>query len=191
MTRKPIALFDMDGSLADFDHRMREELLKIKSDYEPDPGYIFWHGLPKHIFPRMELIWSQPGWWLSLPPIEMGINAFNYAEEKGFECHIVTKGPRGCTIAWKEKVEWCQRYLGHSVPIHITSNKGMIRGDILYDDYPKFVLEWLTATPEGVALVPLSEVSKDFEHNKVIKISKGDWNIVTATFDRIRNNFKE
>ena len=60
---------------------------------------------------RMDLIKSVPGWWRDMPPLEYGFTIFKLAREIGFDCRILTKGPRTKPNAWAEKLECIVRQI--------------------------------------------------------------------------------
>src|ERR1700679_3532949 len=128
-----IGLFDLDGSLADYDGAVLRGLPALKDPAEPDVESVRDGGQLPHIRARIELISRQPGWWFNLEPITKGFQIVKLAKEIGFEIHVLTQGPKTNALAWKEKVEWCQKHLGHEIDIHITRNKGLVYGKFLYD----------------------------------------------------------
>jgi hypothetical protein len=163
-----IGLFDLDGSLADYDKAVLTGLSVLKDpeniDFaSPREAYAF-----PHIKARMELITKQPGWWLNLEPIPMGFQILELAKNIGFQINVLTQGPKWNSLAWKEKVEWCQKHLGNDVDIHITRNKGMVYGKFLYDDYPEYMLKWLEYRPRGLGIMPENAQNKSFKHPQVV-----------------------
>lgn len=175
--RKPeknVALFDMDGSIADYATALAIDLLKISSpsDEVITPENV--HDLPRseHMKNRMELIKNQTGWWLGLEPIKNGMDILKLAAEVGFDIHILTKGPRSAPVAWKEKLEWCQKHVDPIVPdvdVHVTSDKGLFYGKVLYDDFPDYMTAWLEHRPRGLGIMPVTNSNKKFHHPNVIK----------------------
>lgn len=167
-----IGLFDMDSSLADYEGQLTKDLTKLLSpeDLKKFTELGMWKADEldqyKHL---IRLIKNQPNWWLNLPPMENGLTIFKLAEQIGFKNHILTKGPKRYPLAWKEKVEWCQQYLSKDIDIHITSDKGMVYGKFLYDDFPDYMLRWLKQRPRGVGIMPVNNSNKDFQHPQVIK----------------------
>jgi hypothetical protein len=166
-----IALFDIDGSLADYDGALIRDLEELRSPGEPPvTGQSMWElAKQEHIAARMRLIKSQPGWWLGLTPIPMGMQILELCRRSGFDIHILTKGPKRLPNAWEEKVQWCQRYINEAVDIHITSDKGLVYGKLLYDDYPDYVLRWLRHRPRGLGIMPVTAHNGDFAHPNVVK----------------------
>jgi len=164
-----IGLFDMDGSLANYDKAALEGLAALKSPDEPAVEDVWAASDIPHLKARMDLISRQPNWWLSLEPIPMGFQVLNLAKEIGFQIHVLTQGPKTKPLAWKEKVEWCQKHLGPDIDIHITRNKGMVYGKFLYDDFCDFMLKWLEHRPRGLGIMPVNKANKDFRHPQVVR----------------------
>jgi 5'-nucleotidase len=163
-----IALFDMDGSLADFNGAMRRDLEALRSPGEEPIGDDFYRleELP-HMKRRMQIIKAQPGWWLELEPIEMGMRILRLAQEIGYRCDILTKGPSSHPTAWKEKVEWCRRHLG-DIDVHIVTNKSLVYGTMLYDDFHGFMSGWLSTRPRGLGIMPSDSGPRVLDHPNLI-----------------------
>lgn len=167
-----VALFDLDGSLADYDGQMKKDLELLRDPNEQTGIYEDLHGAEENwpsIKNRMKLIKSVPGWWLNLPVIEPGRIVFNIAKEIGFQCEILTKGPKSNPMAWKEKLEWVHKNLGDDVDVHITANKSRVYGKVLFDDYPPFMQGWLEHRPRGLGIMLCNNNNKDYSHPNVIK----------------------
>lgn len=165
-----VGLFDMDGSLAAYVEALVRDMNLLSSPGEVEITIENLYSLDKHeyIRNRMRVIKHQPGWWLNLKPIEAGMKAVIIANSLGFENHILTKGPKKISNAWKEKVEWCQKYIGEDVDIHITSDKGLMYGKFLYDDYPVYMDNWLQFRPNGLGIMPITPYNKDYNHPNVL-----------------------
>lgn len=164
-----IGLVDMDGTIADFNGEMRHSLEKLRAPEEPEIPEDLWEleGLP-YIRDRMQMIKSQPGWWLDLPTIPSGFTVVDMAIEVGYEINILTKGPRAHPTAWKEKLEWCERHVApREYDAHITMNKGLVYGAFLLDDYPVYMRQWLEHRPRGLGIMPVTASNKDFRHPQV------------------------
>jgi hypothetical protein len=166
----PVALFDMDNSLADYNGALVRDLELLRSPGE-DPiteDNIWTQDKQPHIGARMKLIKSQPGWWFRLRPMQEGLDVLEWAGKFGFDVHILTKGPKKHSLAWDEKVQWCQKYIGEDVDIHVTSDKGLVYGKMLYDDYPEYMMKWLKHRPRGLGIMPVTASNKDFSHPNVV-----------------------
>jgi hypothetical protein len=163
-----VFLFDMDGSLADYEGTLLTDLNRLRSPDEPPLTdlSVAWEQPALHR--RIELISSQPGWWAGLPPLEAGMRLYHKAVEMGFHCQVLTKGPKRWSRAWMEKVDWCQQHLGPEVDIHIVSNKGLVYGVALYDDYPEYIKSWLRHRPRGLVIMPTNSGNCGFQHPNVL-----------------------
>jgi hypothetical protein len=126
------------------------------------------------------LISSQPGFWENLAVIEAGLVILQLSSNIGFTNNILTKGPKNKTIAWTEKINWCQRFLPSDVEIHIVSDnrkgnetslygKSLVYGKFLYDDFPPYMEAWLTARPRGIGIMPVNSHNIDYNHPRCIK----------------------
>lgn len=167
-----IGLFDLDGSLADYEGQLTKDLVELLSpeDFKRFQELGMWQADEQKPFKGLiRLIKKQPCWWRSLPVLENGMKIYRLALQIGFENHVLTKGPKRYPRAWKEKVEWCQEHLGDMVNIHITSNKAMVYGRFLYDDYPDYVDPWLRARPRGIAIMPVNQTNLGYSHSRCIK----------------------
>jgi 5'(3')-deoxyribonucleotidase len=144
----------------------------IRSPDEPEITavnmYDFENKCP-HIKNRMRLIKRQVGWWSNLPVIESGMQILNLAKQVGFDIHILTKGPDKISNAWKEKVDWVHEHLGYDVNIHVTSDKSLTYGKVLFDDYPEYMAAWLKWRPRGLGIMPVTSYNTHYTHPNVIK----------------------
>jgi 5'(3')-deoxyribonucleotidase len=166
-----VALFDMDGCLADFDGAMIRDLNRLRSPDEPPVTSSFreLRNL-RHMQARMHLIHSQPGWWRSLGRIESGFAILLLAEQIGFEINILTKGPSSHPQAWAEKLEWCQAQPElRTRAVHITVNKALVYGLMLYDDYPEYMDAWLARRPRGLGIMPTTPNNVSYENPRVVR----------------------
>lgn len=166
-----VALFDLDGSLCDFEKALRAGLKSLAAPDEPELPEDLWSmERYEYIRNRMRLIKSQPGFWLNLERMAPGIDVFYAAKHVGFDTQILTKGPASIPNAWMEKVQWCQRNLpAIDTDIHIVMNKGLVFGKVLYDDFPEYMMAWLEHRPRGLGIMPPRSCNKDFSHPNVIK----------------------
>jgi len=171
------ALFDLDGTLADFEQEFMGRMSKLGAPSEPVSGSDdFWQDdLPEHLRERKRLVKVEPGFWARLPRIELGFQIFDIVvNECGFRPVILTKGPWKNPRAWMEKHEWCaaQPEL-EDVPVIIAGGdddaKSMVYGRILVDDYPPYVTEWLKVRPRGLVIMPERSINEGFSHPNVVK----------------------
>jgi hypothetical protein len=166
-------LFDLDGTLADYDSQLKRDLEAIASPGEAPIEDVYYNP-PAYISARRHVITSQEGWWIKLPKFELGWDIlkmirFNIPHN---ECRIqvLTKGPKTKSIAWKEKLEWCQEHLGGMIDgVTITHDKSLVYGRILVDDWPGYIQDWLKFRPRGLVIMPAHSHNADFKHPNVIR----------------------
>ncbi len=163
---KPIALFDLDGVLADYDGGLREYLEKMYSSQEVIYNNL-WNA-PDHIRARVDAIKRMPGWWQGLDILPAGFEILDLALELGFEVRVLTAGPKKLPLAWKEKVEWCQAHLPVDVQVTITRDKSTVYGRVLVDDWPGYMEPWLKNRPRGLGIMPLTKYNRDCTHPNLV-----------------------
>lgn len=182
-----IGLFDLDGSLADYDKAMLAGLAALKGPDEPAFDDVHDSYRLPHLKARINLISREPNWWINLEPIAMGFKVLELAKQIGFQIHVLTQGPKTKPLAWKEKVEWCQKHLGPDIDIHITRNKGMVYGKFLYDDFPDYMLKWLEHRPRGLGIMPVKKSNQEFRHRQVVR---WDGTNLEEVADRLRAAYR-
>ena len=198
-TEAKIGLFDLDQTLADYEGAMRRDLFLLKSPDEPNPmnrNFGLWdENCPSYLRARMDLIKKIPGWWASLEKLKLGWEIYNLAKKIGFENHVLTKGPRSKSRAWMEKVQWVDEHLGPDFPIDIVAGstnpnqKGLDKshryGLFLCDDYPPFVMGWLSHRPRGLAIVPANPSNEGVEkqHENIIRYDGTNMTLVEAALN--------
>lgn len=166
MTRNKIALFDLDGTLADYDGQLLKDLQRIASEHEPPP--MLYEGI-SYIEARRHVITSQVGWFLNLPKLKLGWDVLEVVREIGYTISILTKGPARKHTAWSEKVEWCNRHLADYIEgVTIAHDKGMVYGAVLVDDWPEYIERWLAHRPRGLVIMPASKHNAGFSHPSAV-----------------------
>lgn len=165
----PVALVDLDGTLADYHSAMERDLLKIRG-----PGCdTAWHdGAPAYMIERKKLIQDQPGWWLGLAPLPLGMALLAMLGDVGFRQMILTKGPsKRNSAAWTEKVLWCRRHVP-GVPVTVTEDKALVYGAVLVDDWPEYIAPWLAHRPRGLVLMPAQPWNAHWGHPQVLRVTE-------------------
>jgi 5'-nucleotidase len=187
---EPIALFDLDGTLADFDGGIEEGMQALASPAELEAGPLIWFPReqatePKHIKARRRLIKRQPGFWRELKQLPLGMALFQEALRLKFVIDILTKAPRKNAPAWTEKVEWCEKNLpmeneDHEIGINLVTNKGRFYGRMLTDDYPPYIVKWLEHRPRGTVIMPALPWNEGFSHPQVLRVTNTEADIAKA-----------
>lgn len=172
-----LALFDMDGTIADYYGKLMTDLRNLGTEQIPDK--LHGERLPDWLHNRISLIKSHPGWWESLPFIPSGKGLMELCKDIGFEIYILTQGPSNNPGAWTEKFNWCERNVKPIAPeygISITRNgKGLHYGRVFVDDWPPYMEKWLEHRPRGLGLMPASPENVGFSHPQVIRYNPLNW----------------
>jgi 5'(3')-deoxyribonucleotidase len=168
MKRNRIALFDLDGTLADYDGQLLKDLQRIASPHEPPP--LLYQDIP-YIEARRHVITSQCGWFRNLPKFKLGWDVLEIAKEIGYSISILTKAPYRKHAAWSEKVEWCAEHLEdyYIDGVTIAHDKGMVYGALLVDDWPEYIESWLKYRPRGLVIMPANDHNAGFNHPNVVR----------------------
>ena len=166
---KPLALFDLDGTLVDFDGAMRKDLESIAGPNDPSLTYNPDDSCdPPWMYKRKHMIKRQPNWWVNLPLYVPGWHVLHYAKEIGFDIHILSKGPSTNYNAWSQKLEWCRLKL-EDTPVTITEEKGLVYGRVLVDDWPPYIISWLKWRPRGTIIMPAHPWNEGFDHPQIVR----------------------
>lgn len=147
-----VALLDLDGTVADYDEAMTEEQRALQGPNEEPYKGRYEEGVePDHIYARRKLIQQMPGFWRNLNTIPYGFEIVREVGAIGFDLHVLTKGPSKTPSAWSEKLEWCAINLP-DLPVTVTSEKSLVYGRVLVDDYPPYFEAWLKVRPRGLVV---------------------------------------
>jgi FMN phosphatase YigB (HAD superfamily) len=163
-----IALFDMDGTLFNYDLGLKTELDKIRCPDEPEIKFDF-NNNPPYLANRIKLITSSESWWENLPKFELGWDILNLARMLDYKIHILTQGPKENPAAWSGKKKCIDKYFGEDFDVTLTRNKGLVYGKVLVDDYPVYIQKWLEYRKRGLVIMPAHEFNKDYKHPQVIR----------------------
>lgn len=179
-----ICLFDLDGTLADFDGAMREQMRLLASPGEVDFYPIEQDIEPVHITFRRRMIKRQPGFWRNLLELPSGFEVLRIAISCGFKIAVLTKAPKKNFNAWSEKVEWVHKHLPvdeAGIIVNLVEDKGLVYGKVLVDDYPPYINRWLKWRPRGWVVMPDQPWNQNFEHPQVFRLKK-DWTLDDMRF---------
>ncbi len=170
MSKKPVGLIDLDGTVADFDGAMNEQLRKMASPLEGEPPVFRRDEDPPHMKVRRTFIKNFPGFWRELPRLELGFDIVREMVSLNFSLNVLTKGPGSVPVAFAEKVQWCQKHLP-GMPITLSDEKSLVYGRVLVDDWPDYYLPWLQYRPRGlvVAVAHAWNAGTEATHPRVIR----------------------
>lgn len=164
---RKISLFDLDGTLADYHKKLKDDMKVLMSSEEKEINLNWNHDLPTYLDERKHLVTSQPDWWTKLPKLKWGWEILNMCEVIGFEKIILSKGPSRRDNAWTEKVKWCHINIPDTNIIITSAEKSLVYGRVLVDDYPDYVLPWLKWRKKGIAIMPESSLTEKVNHDRI------------------------
>lgn len=172
-----IALFDMDGTLCDYDAGLIREFERLLPPETPMPKMPMTRDSPKYIQNLANLIRSSEEWWATLPKRQLGWDVLNIAKDLGYRLMILTQGPRSNPRGWSGKRIWAETYLP-DVDMTITRDKGLVYGRVLVDDFPPYIERWLTWRKNGIVIMPATETNTTFSHHQVIRYDGSNLELV-------------
>lgn len=170
--KKPIALVDMDGTLADFQGAMIRDLTKIASPGE-EPGDWDESGRPEYQKARWDMIKRQPDWWFNLDPLPGGFLVVSMLKKLNYKVHVLTRAPKKLPMAWEQKVRWCMKHVPDT-EITIAPRKEMVYGKVLVDDWPEYIEPWLHHRPRGLVIMPAQHWNATLEHPRIVRHVHGE-----------------
>lgn len=164
-----IALFDMDGTLCDYEKGLLKKLNEINSPSEPLIQSLTYCEKTPHIEARRRLITSSIDFWKDLPKLQLGFDILDIAKNLGYRIMVLTQGPKDKPHAWSGKKIWIDNNIGEDTDITITRDKGLVYGKMLVDDYPEYIEKWLEWRPRGLVIMPASNQNRSYVHKQVIR----------------------
>lgn len=155
MTNPPddkVALIDLDATVADYDTDMAQYQRTLQDPAEePYTGRYGMTLEPPHMEARRKLIQRMPGFWRNLKPIKLGFDVVAELRALEFSLHVLTKGPMTTTNAWGEKVDWCREHIPDAL-VTVSSDKSLVYGRVLFDDFPPYFEKWMAVRPRGLVI---------------------------------------
>jgi len=186
MNQDLIALFDMDGTLFDYNLGLKNELDKIRYPFEPEIKFNF-NNNPEYIKNRIDLITNSESWWENLPKFQLGWDVLKIVKELEYKIHILTQGPRKNPLAWSGKKKCIDKHFGEDFDLTLTRNKGLVYGKVLVDDYPEYINRWLEWRKRGLVIMPANDFNKDYSNKQVIRYDGNNINEVYEALVKIKN----
>lgn len=164
-----IALFDMDGTLCDYDAGLLRELRGLVPPGTELPTLPLSEHAPEYVKSLVTLITSRERWWAELPQFKLGWDIWEISKEMGYRPMILTQGPRNKPEAWSGKKRWIDKNLGPDTDITMTRDKGLVYGKILVDDFPRYIARWLEWRERGLVIMPANPSNAEYKHPQVIR----------------------
>src|ERR1700744_1458176 len=127
---QPIALIDLDGSVANMAKALVSALNSMRSPNEVELTEATIDNPPKGLDTRRDYIKQRPGFWQNLEEIPEGMEVVQMMRNAGFVLNILSKGPRKAANAWTEKLLWVQDRIPDA-DVSIVHVKGRHYGRVL------------------------------------------------------------
>jgi len=181
-----IALFDLDGTMCDYDKGLRAGMEKLMAPEEKPYTGVPRDDAPGYLKARANLVRSSVEWWAALPRFQLGFDIWALAEELEYRRMILTAGPKRNANAWTGKKVWIDRNLGQDIDITITRDKGLVYGKMLVDDWPEYILRWVEWRPRGLVIMPASDSNASFSHAQVIRYDGTNLDEVRAAMIEVK-----
>lgn len=139
-----LILLDQDGVLADFDrgfHAAWNALGHSHPALPPSQRSSFYvrDDYPAHLRELVEEIYTTPGFFRDLLPIDGALGAIQEILSLGHDIRICTSPLNQYRNCVQEKYEWVEQHLGLEFVSRmiVSKDKTLVHGDVLVDDKPK------------------------------------------------------
>jgi hypothetical protein len=187
MDLENIALFDMDGTLCDYEKGLADALEQLRSPLEPVFLGAVRDNAPEYIKKRADLIREDENWWVNLPKLQLGWDILEVAKKLGYRIMILTQGPRKFPNSWSGKKRWIDKNLSTDTDITITRDKSLIYGRVLVDDFPGYASGWLKWRKNGLVIMPASKENENYAHPQVIRYNGENLEQVRIAIERAKH----
>ncbi len=138
-----LVLIDQDGVLADFDQGFYAAWAQSGHDHPALPphqrkSFYVRDDYPAHLATSVEQIYTAPGFFRDLKPIEGAVEAIQGLLNAGHDVRICTSPLNSYRNCVQEKYEWVEQHLGLDFVARmiVTKDKTVVFGDVLIDDKP-------------------------------------------------------
>lgn len=131
-----------------------------------------------------------PDFFTSLEPVPGAIEGMKQLVEMGHDVVIVTKIPTSAPGAYHGKMEWVRKHLPFLSVKNIVGcqRKELVQGDLLLDDSPKNVYDYLNCGRKIIIFDrPWNRDIKEFKH--VPRVHSWDEFIKQIKIETVRDNF--
>jgi len=170
---KPVALIDMDGTLADFHGALHRDMKSLQGPGESELEDLSLIETTPYLYKRAAFIKRSPNWWYNLSPIPSGMQMLGILHDLDYKMVILTRGPKNNPGAWEQKMRWVEDYVISKFPhvkcVVTSGDKSQVMGAVLVDDWPDYVSPWLKTNPNGIGMLPSRYWNSDFVHASVCR----------------------
>jgi 5'(3')-deoxyribonucleotidase len=147
-------LYDVDGVLADFIGGLCKGSGGLYRHITPEKvtSYDFEDCLPFAVVEDWRHQMLMDGFALSLPVYPQAREQVQTYLDSGYDVVYVTKPYRPSRTWAYDRLEWLDKYMPKA-PVVMTGHKHLIKGDILVEDHPGNLAEWLDHHPTGMGVL--------------------------------------
>jgi hypothetical protein len=177
-------LFDLDGTLCDYDKAMKSDMQCLRAPNEPLYAGVPHDDAPQYLQNRANLIRTSEDWWANLEQFKLGFDIWNLTKQIGYRHVILTQGPRLNSAAWSGKKRWINENLGSETDVVITRDKGLVYGKVLVDDWPRYIIKWLKWRPRGLVIMPAQKHNLGFKNPQVIRYTGKNLSVVSKALEQ-------
>jgi len=134
----PVILLDMDGVLVDWDAGFLSAW-SGRSPVNRQESYAMEKCVPPHLEEEARAVFHADGFFANLPPMPGAVAAVKRMAEMGYKVMFCTSPVLTSGSCPSEKFEWIRKHFGAGWvgQIVMTSDKTVVRGDVLIDDKPR------------------------------------------------------
>lgn len=135
--------------------------------------FDLYYGLTDEGKAAVTAIMNKPGFYRSLEPIEGAVEALNAMINEGHQVDIVTSPWIKNETCASDKLAWIEQHFGEGwgKRMTITSDKTLVRGDVLIDDKPEITGKY---DPLWEHVYFTQPYNKNLNHNRRLD-SWADW----------------
>ena len=180
-----MALFDMDGTLCDFEKAMFKSLEFLRGPEEEVYYPPIKDDAPKYIQNRADLVMADANWWANMPKFQFGWDVLDIARKLDYRIMILTQAPRKNPFSLSGKKMWLDKHLP-GTDFTMTRDKGLIYGKVLVDDYPRYADRWLEWRKNGLVIMPANRINEGYSHKQVIRYDGSNLDEVIGAMERVR-----
>jgi len=148
-----IIALDIDGVVANFTEKVVEiynqrHLPPIR--FEDFKSFSFEECFSPPVVERIVQIFNEPGFFASLQPLPRAIEIVDLLS-KDHHVEICTAPPHNVNpLAISEKISWALQHWPHlGRQVTVTTNKYLVKSDILIDDSISNITKWCMHHPQG------------------------------------------
>ncbi len=165
----PIALVDLDDTVADYSFGMHLTLDKLyPASYGLFPPNLHGDG-PDHIEYLRELIYDSSDWWNELSIKVEGDEIVDRLMADGYDVKFITYARLTCPNAWFGKVKWVTGFYPDNELIILSGKRDHIYGDLLFDDNVDNMTGWLDFWPLGIGVLSGIPENREYKHERCIR----------------------